>query len=147
MPVKPRPAIDRTLARCVETRDGCWEFTGALSQGYGVVGAGPRGTGTVLTHRLTYTFFVAEVPAGLDLDHLCRNRACCNPWHLEPVTRFVNANRGLRARGYGFRDRTHCKNGHEYTPESTQISLSPDGTFKQRRCITCRRARDRRKPS
>lgn len=139
-----RPAIDRLLSRCRVTETGCWEFLGARSQGYGVVGRGPRGAGNIHGHRLTYEFFIAEVPDGLDLDHLCRNRACCNPWHLEPVTRFVNANRGLRGRGYGPRERTHCKHGHEYTPENTEIARGPDGSFRQRRCRTCRRAQSRK---
>ena len=90
-----RPCIDRILDRIGETPDGCWIFTGALSAaGYGVVSRGGRGEGNVFTHRATYEHFIAEIPAGLDLDHLCRVRACCNPWHLEPVTRKENVLRG-----------------------------------------------------
>ena len=135
MPVKPTPAIERVLRRCAE-RGECWEFLGALSQGYGVVGRGPRGTGTALTHRVTYEFFVGEVPDGLDLDHLCRNRACCNPWHLEPVTRKVNVARGLRAPGYAA-GITHCRNGHEYTEANTYIAPRAG----HRVCRSCRLAR------
>lgn len=138
MSVKPRPAIDRTLDRCIETSAGCWEFTGALSGGYGVVGLGSRALGTTLTHRLTYTHFIGEVPAGLDLDHLCRNRACCNPWHLDPVPRRVNVARGLRAPGYALRIRTHCKQGHEFTPENTYQRRT------QRVCKTCHNQPSRR---
>lgn len=88
--------IDRVMRRLTEDPvTGCWVFAGALNnKGYGVVGAGPRGTGNVVTHRVTYEYFVGSVPDGLDLDHLCRNRACCNPWHLDPVSRLTNIMRG-----------------------------------------------------
>lgn len=136
MPAKTLAAIDRLLPR-VRTDGECWRFTGALSSsGYGVIGRGGRGTGTALTHRVTYEFFIGEVPAGLDLDHLCRNRWCCNPWHVEPVTRLVNVARGMRAPGYGPRERSHCPHGHEYSAENTW--LRPDGS---RRCKACTRRR------
>lgn len=131
MPVKPMPVVDRVLARCDETDSGCWEFLGARSFGYGVVGAGGRGEGTSLTHRVTYQHFIGEVPTGLDLDHLCRNRACCNPWHLDPVTRLVNVARGEMG------GRTHCVHGHEYTPENTSRHNG------SRRCLTCHRNQER----
>ena len=100
MPRKSRPAVDRILDRCTEDAKGCWVFGGGLSEGYGKAGLGGRGEGTDFCHRITFRHFVGEIPAGLDLDHLCRNRACCNPWHLEPVTRRVNNYRGIRGRGY-----------------------------------------------
>ena len=126
--------IERLLRRCVEGENGCWLFQGATKAGYGVVGLGGRSDGNALAHRLTFTHFIGPVPDGLDLDHLCRVRQCCNPWHLEPVTRLVNANRGLR--GTGYRD-SHCKNGHEYTPENTRMK----GGY--RRCVRCLRATQR----
>lgn len=136
------PAIDRLLTRCVETPSGCWEFTGATdAAGYGRIGLGRRIDGTAMTHRVTYEFFVSEVPESLDLDHLCRNRACCHPWHLDPVPRAVNVSRGLRRKGY--RDKTHCKQGHEYTPENTYIKRKGSGT--QRACKACYRAYYQRK--
>ena len=135
MPVMRRPAIERLLPRCVETSGGCWVFEGARTEGYGVIGRGGRGEGNAYTHRVTYTYFIADIPEGLDLDHLCRNRACCNPWHLEPVTRLENVRRGLHGPGYGPRERTHCKHGHEFTPENTIQ------TARQRYCRTCRRQR------
>jgi hypothetical protein len=133
MAVKPTPAIERCLRRCVEDENGCWIFQGARTEGYGVLGAGSRSAGLIHAHRLTYAHFVGDVPEGLEIDHLCRNRACCNPWHLEPVTRLVNTARGLRWH------LTHCKNGHEYSPENTRYR--PDGV---RRCVTCTRASSRR---
>lgn len=90
--------VERIVTRLVEDENGCWNFTGALNVGYGYVGGGGRGVSNVYAHRAMYEYFIADIPAGLDVDHLCHNRACCNPWHLEPVTRRVNANRGKRHR-------------------------------------------------
>lgn len=133
MAVKPRPAIERLLPRCDEDENGCWVFQGAKTEGYGVIGVDAFRGATDYCHRVTYRYFIGEVPEGLELDHLCRNRACCNPWHLDPVTRLVNTSRGLRWH------LSHCRNGHEYTPENTRRAA--DGT---RRCVTCLRASSRR---
>ena len=85
-------SLGRLLTRVVWTPAGCWEWQGALNQGYGVATCdGERGR----VHRLVYARLVGEPPAGLDLDHLCRNRKCCNPLHLEPVTRAENLRRGI----------------------------------------------------
>jgi hypothetical protein len=78
-----------------------------------------------------YRHLVGPIPAGLDLDHLCLNRRCCNPEHVEPVTRSENVRRELARRWATLP--THCKNGHEWTPENT-VHLP-----KQRRCKACRR--------
>lgn len=94
------PLLDRLLPR-VDRGDfpaDCWLWTGAISAaGYGVLGAGRRGEGTVLVHRAVYEHYVGAVPAEHDLDHVCRVTACCNPWHLEPVTRSENAKRQARS--------------------------------------------------
>ena len=135
---QPRPVIERLMEKVVTDQNGCWNFMGARGKndGYGRIGMGPRGSGTGLTHRVVYEHHHGPIPEGLDLDHLCRNRAGCNPEHLEPVTRLVNVNRGLRGKGYGG---THCKRGHEYTPENTVVTKT------QRRCRTCQRMRRRAK--
>lgn len=132
---RKEPVLDRVLSRCEVDTNGCWIFTGARRpNGYGVVGVA---TGQIdATHRVTYRHFIAEPPEGLDLDHLCRNRACCNPWHLEPVTRLVNANRGLRAKGYLD---PQCRRGHDYTPETTGTNS------KGRVCLICARDQQDRK--
>jgi hypothetical protein len=125
------PKVDRSGGP-----DACWPWLAAKNKargGYGVV-MGPVGQKLVYAHRATYALMVGEIPAGLDIDHLCRNRSCCNPAHLEPVTRKENAQRGLKGRL-----KTHCVNGHEYTEENTE-RRSKDG---RRGCRTCHRKRSR----
>ena len=70
----------------------CWEWRGKLSpNGYGRMMF--RGTAH-MSHRVAYALMRGPIPEGLVIDHLCRNRACCNPWHLEPVTNGENVRRG-----------------------------------------------------
>lgn len=79
------------------TPDGCWEWQRSrLANGYGVISL-PDGT-TGIAHRVIYEHLVGPVDPDLDLDHLCRAKACCNPRHLEPVTRGENNLRMWRAR-------------------------------------------------
>ena len=91
---------EKRLLRGIEvTSGGCWEWQGARDpSGYGSIKRMGKKTNT---HKASYEHHVGPVPEGLDLDHLCRNRICCNPEHLEPVTRSINAKRGLV--GYGRR--------------------------------------------
>lgn len=139
------PAIDRLMPRIYEGETShdelpCWLFRGSHNpQGYGQIGKGRRGEGQQLTHRVTYTYFRADVPEGLDLDHLCRVRGCCNPWHLEPVTRRVN---NLRAVGLGKSNlkKTHCPYGHAYDEANTYRA---PGTPNSRMCRACSRLRAR----
>lgn len=115
--------------------NGCLLWTAAKnSAGYGNFGYGSR---TVKAHRFAYEAMAAPIPDGLSLDHLCRNRACVAPDHLEPVTHRTNVLRGespsaLRAR------LTHCPQGHPYSEENTRVS-----SRNERSCRTCHRSRER----
>lgn len=122
---------------------GCWEWTGAIDHlGYGRFGKGDHGT--VKAHRIAYMALLGEIPAGMELDHLCRNRRCVNPDHLEPVTHRENTYRGFGLAGKAVRN-TECPSGHSFTAENT--TTGPKG---ERRCRECnreyqRRHRERRK--
>lgn len=97
---------------------GCWLWTGAkTSNGYGYLNTDG---GRRLAHRFSYESLVGPIPAGLQLDHLCRVRHCVNPTHLEPVTQRENVLRGEGLSAANAR-KTHCSRGHEYTPENTYI--------------------------
>lgn len=115
---------------------GCHEWGASLGgHGYGqfYFGMVDGRRKMMLAHRFAWEQLNGPVPSGLELDHLCRNRRCVNPGHLELVTRRENCLRGegipaKRAR------QTHCVNGHEFDPTNTYIYK--DGT---RNCRACRR--------
>lgn len=133
----PRTLIERFEEKIREGPNGCWEWTGALiPSGYGMKWNGER---VVPAHRWSYEYHRDEIPDGLQLDHLCRNRRCVNPWHLEPVTNRVNSKRGKAAGVNRERNlaRTHCPYGHEFTPENTYASPARG----DRQCLKCSRAR------
>jgi hypothetical protein len=108
---------------------GCWIWTAGKSRGYGRFKLGDSVT---LAHRVSYTWCKGEIPDGLILDHLCRNRACVNPDHLEPVTYQVNLLRGDTISAMHAK-KTHCPQGHEYTDENTYMYRG------SRQCSTCRK--------
>ncbi len=123
---------------------GCWLWTAHLSKGYGLLRLNGRKGPTVSAHRFAYELLVGPIPEGLDLDHLCRVRACVYPDHLEPVTRSVNLRRGIgpalmskRNRG---RHKTHCMRGHPYDLFNTAINSRG-----ARSCRACRTAYDKRR--
>lgn len=108
--------------------DGCWEWTaGKDNRGYGRFQA----DGFRLAHRWAWFILNGPIPDGLELDHLCRNQGCVNPFHLEPVTHAVNVARA-------FADQTHCLRGHPYDAENTY--RTPGG---RRRCRQCKLEYDR----
>jgi hypothetical protein len=126
----------------VDKTDDCWLWTASTNKGYGHFGEGRR---TLDAHRWSYEQFVGPIPAGKVLDHVChsrdaancttwsecQHRRCVNPAHLEPVTQRVNTLRGNA--GAWNAVKTHCPQGHEYTPENTYVNSG------RRHCITCKR--------
>lgn len=121
------------LANRTEVVDnGCIVWRGPLRNGYGVLLG-------MNAHRLAYIHNVGPIPEGLVLDHLCRNRACVNHLHLEPVTQRENVMRGVNVTALNAR-KTHCVNGHEFTSENTWLE---NGS--KRRCRRCAANRARRR--
>lgn len=134
------PAVDRFADKIALTDTGCLEWLGGTNGvGYGQFyrGMARRGdTGKTYAHRWSYEYHVGPIPEGLYLDHLCRNRACVNPAHLEPVTNRENLLRGqtTTAENSG---KTHCPAGHEYAGQN----LYTHPTKGYRQCRECNRLR------
>lgn len=132
--------------RVPDPATGCMLWMGSYKpNGYGQFSVKADGTFTKrYPHRIAYTLANGPIPPGLVIDHLCRNRACVNPVHLEPVTQAVNQHRGTaaevtRARHFTMRGgRTHCVNGHALTPTNTR-TRKRKGCVDSVRCMTCQR--------
>lgn len=100
--------------------DGCVLWTAStVSSGYGQFWHERK---KWLVHRLAYTWAKGEIPPNLTVDHLCKQRLCVNPAHMEIVTRGENAARGGGGAAIAAikRAQTHCKHGHEFTPDNTK---------------------------
>jgi hypothetical protein len=124
---------DHFMRRVLVTDDGCWLWCGATVRGYGTY---MKQGAAFIAHRYAYEQLVGPIPAGLDLDHLCRVRACVNPAHLEPVTRGENLRRGYAARGL----KSFCAQGHPFD-EANTFQRKGGG----RGCRTCRNKASRDK--
>jgi hypothetical protein len=93
-------------------------------------------------HRVTYALVKGPIPAGLQLDHLCRNTSCVNPNHLEAVTTRENTMRSTGLSALNAK-KTHCLRGHEFTPENTYVKRG-DGARVCRQCAAERTRREGR---
>lgn len=122
-----RPAIQNFVGHISLEENGCWNWIGADNCKYGIFTIDGK---NVLAHRWAYEFHKGPIPKGLEIDHLCRNKFCVNPEHLEAVTAKENVRRAEKHR---IRKKlTHCRKGHELTPDN--ISMSG----KWRTCKLCR---------
>ena len=124
--------LSRIRSRIALAAGNCWECSYSKdTSGYPQVS---YLSGMELVHRLMFTAANGYIPSRLQIDHLCRNRACCNPAHLEAVAPRENTMRGdtIIARNAAV---THCPKGHKYSPENSFPSDLKRG--KQRRCRTC----------
>jgi hypothetical protein len=139
----------------------CWAWSRAHFKKTGYAMFSIRGRNgkwrPTVAHRIAYELYIAEIPAGLDIDHLCQNRRCVNPWHMEPVTRGENTRRGWVAAGYAAKSRPatqqprpgppnwamtpdwdgRCQRGHLITPETTVVRKNG-----KHECRSCVRERD-----
>lgn len=126
-----RPTAEDRFRSRVIVSESCWNWTGPVSAlGYGLFSWGGR---TSYAHRFAYITANGDIPGGLEVDHLCHNRRCVNPTHLEAVTHRVNV---ARSKGPAAQNaaKTHCKHGHALI----EGNLYFRGTA--RICRTCHRA-------
>lgn len=122
--------------------NGCWEWLGACGGGgYGQINVDSKPR---RAHRVAYELLVGPIPAGLELDHLCRNPRCVNPDHLEPVTGRENLMRAAASQAAQNAAKTHCPQGHPYDMINTRFKR---GRYPARVCRECTReaARETRK--
>jgi hypothetical protein len=120
---------------------GCWEWTGkTIPNGYGQIAIAKR---HLYSHRVSFEIHNGQIPSGLHIDHLCRNRACCNPAHLEAVACSENLRRSSIAPATINVAKTHCIRGHEFNEANTYVAPprkgNPNG---QRVCRPCARTTD-----
>lgn len=114
----------------------CWIWTASADKnGYGHFY--PTRKQTVAAHRWSYEYLRAEIPEGLQLDHLCRKPSCVNPWHLDPVPPKVNVHRGFSWASENAH-KTHCDKGHELAGDNLRVNK-----VGARVCMECRRANAR----
>lgn len=116
----------------------CWQWTGSINNaGYGTFSLNGK---HYLVHRLAYELAVGTIPVGLEIDHICHNYLCVNPLHLRTITHKENMLNGSPTHNNTQSRKTHCPQGHEYTPENTYIWHG------SRACRICRKVANHKCP-
>ena len=129
-----KPAIERFLSKINVVDSGCWEWSKPICpNGYANFGINYR---KMYAHRFIYEYYTGQLDPNLTIDHLCRNRKCVNPEHLEQVTMKENILRGQSPSAL-CAVKTHCLRGHEFTKENTLLIQN------RRQCRKCCRIRCR----
>lgn len=114
--------------------EGCWIWHASTNgKGYGHLGYEGKHW---LAHRLSYTLHKGSIPEGMTIDHLCNQPRCVNPKHLAIATHKANNARSGSATAVNGR-KTHCNNGHEFTPENTRVFEREGGI--RRHCKVCKK--------
>jgi hypothetical protein len=122
--------IERRITSKIEVDESCWNWLGFHDRdGYGRFSLDPKTQRGA--HRVVYELVRGPIPEGMVIDHLCRNRGCVNPDHMEVVTPVVNSNRQESHNAL----KTHCPQGHEYSEGNTIKQQGKYGT--QRVCREC----------
>jgi hypothetical protein len=118
----------------IDPKTNCWLWMGAASNGrgiqYGNISIGGKAR---KVHRIVYEMRIGPIPKGKEIDHLCRNSRCCNPDHLEAIPHKENTRRGQAGKYQLLK--THCPQGHEYSPDNTYVYKG------SRECRICNRAK------
>lgn len=136
-PNPKHPLRDRIFQHVHLALSGCWEWAGSRQpKGYGTV-RGDNGK-TALAHRAMYELLREPIPPELEIDHLCRNRSCVNPDHLEVVTPYENFIRGESPLAQK-RRQISCINGHSFDEKNTISYIRKGATREARHCRICMR--------
>ncbi len=141
MPRWQQTIEDRILNKVVVNPEtACWVWTGLMrNKLYGGLNFKKS---RKLAHRVSYETFVGPIPKGLVIDHLCRETRCVNPHHLQPVSNKENILRGSGHCSVNSK-KTHCKRGHEFTPENTRLYKQYRDN-NRRECIECKKMHNRK---